>query len=192
MERVMDVAGVPWPLAARWPVLVLLELIDGGDGSGFLSVLSDSSDAVLALEPGEQERLWSFRERQSEAYSALGVAHKLDVSVALPVLAACADELHAVVAQFDSVQVFGVFGHLADGNIHLEIIGPDPSDDSVTLAVLDCVARYGGSISAEHGVGRAKAPELHLCRSAAEIAAMRAIKSALDPQGIMNPGVIFA
>ena len=192
MERVMDVAGVPWPLAARWPVLVLLELIDGGDGSGFIDVLSDASDAVLALEPGEQERLWSFRERQSEAYSALGVAHKLDVSVALPVLAACADELHAIVAGFDSVRVFGVFGHLADGNIHLEIIGPDASDDSVTLAVLDCVARYGGSISAEHGVGRAKAPELHLCRSAAEIAAMRAIKAALDPQGIMNPGVIFA
>ena len=192
MERVMDVSGAAWPLAARWPVLVLVELIDGGDGSGFMEVLDDDADAVLALEPGEQARLWEFRERQSEAYSALGVAHKLDVSVALPVLAACADELHALVAEFPSVRVFGVFGHLADGNIHLEIIGPEASDDSVTLAVLECVARYGGSISAEHGVGRAKAAELHLCRSAAEISAMKAIKAALDPQGLMNPGVVFA
>ena len=192
MQRVMDVSGAAWPLTARWPVIVLLELIDGGDGSGFIDVLDDDADAVLALEPGEQARLWEFRERQSEAYSALGVAHKLDVSVALPVLAACADELRAVVASFSSVQVFGVFGHLADGNIHLEIIGPEASDDSVTRAVLECVARYGGSISAEHGVGRAKADELHLCRSAAEIAAMRAIKAALDPQGLMNPGVVFA
>ena len=93
---------------------------------------------------------------------------------------------------FPSVREFGVFGHLADGNIHLEIIGPEPHDDSVTIAVLEHVARYGGSISAEHGVGRAKAAELHLCRSAAEITAMRGIKAALDPSGIMNPGVIFA
>ena len=58
--------------------------------------------------------------------------------------------------------------------------------------MLECVARYGGSISAEHGVGRAKAADLHLCRSGAEIAAMRALKDAWDPQGIMNPGVIFS
>ncbi len=85
-----------------------------------------------------------------------------------------------------------MFGHLADGNIHVEIHGPDADDPTVDLAVLECVARYGGSISAEHGVGRAKAAELHLCRSAAEIAAMRALKAAWDPQGLMNPGVIFA
>ena len=64
-------------------------------------------------------------------------------------------------------------------------------DYTSDLAVLECVARYGGSISAEHGVGRAKAAELHLTRSAAEMAAMRAIKRAWDPDGLMNPGVIF-
>ena len=58
-----------------------------------------------------------------------------------------------------------MFGHLADGNIHVEAFGPAADDPAVDQAVLGCVARYGGSISAEHGVGRAKAADLHLCRS---------------------------
>ena len=115
----------------------------------------------------------------------------MDVSVPLASLAQCADELRSVVDGFDDVTVFGVFGHLADGNIHVEIAGPDADDTRVDHAILACVAGYGGSISAEHGVGRAKAGELHLCRAASEIAAMRAIKRALDPAGIMNPGVLF-
>jgi len=115
----------------------------------------------------------------------------VDVSVPLASLAACADELRSVVDAFSDVTVFGVFGHLADGNIHVEIAGPDADDTKVDHAILECVARNGGWISAEHGVGRAKAGELHLCRAASEIAAMRAIKRALDPAGIMNPGVLF-
>ncbi len=190
LELAGRVAGRPWPLADRHPVILLLEVVDGGDASGLVGL--DDADVIVGIEAGEQARIWEFRERQSEAFSALGVAHKLDVSVPLSDLARCADELKELVATFDQVEVFGVFGHLADGNIHLEIIGPEPDDMSVDLAVLECVARYGGSISAEHGVGRAKAPELHLCRSATEIAAMKAIKSAWDPQGLMNPGVIFA
>jgi len=190
MELAAQLTGESWPLHKHHPVLVLLEVVDGGDASGFVGL--DDADVAVALDAAERSRLWRFREAQSEAFSALGVAHKLDVSVPLPVLAPCADELRELVHSFASVREFGIFGHLADGNIHLEIIGPEPHDDSVTIAVLEHVSRYGGSISAEHGVGRAKAAELHLCRSAAEIAAMRGIKAALDPDGIMNPGVIFA
>ncbi len=122
------------------------------------------------------------------AEGTLGIVHKLDVSVPLASLAQCTDELRSVVDEFSDVTVFV---HLADGNIHIEIAGPDAGDTRVDHAILACVARYGGSISAEHGVGRAKAGELHLCRSAAEIAAMRAIKRALDPAGIMNTDVLF-
>ena len=190
MELAAQLTSEAWPLDQRHAVLVLLEVVDGGDASGFVGL--NDTDVAVALDSSEKSRLWRFREAQSEAFSALGVAHKLDVSVPLPVLATCADELRELVHSFPSVREFGVFGHLADGNIHLEIIGPEPHDDSVTIAVLEHVARYGGSISAEHGVGRAKAAELHLCRSAAEITAMRGIKAALDPDGIMNPGVIFA
>ena len=191
MDLAGKVTGLAWPLAQRWPLVVLLELIDGGDGSGFESLLDDDADAVVALDAAERARLWEYRERQSEAFSSLGIVHKLDVSVPLASLAQCADELRSVVDAFSDVTVFGVFGHLADGNIHVEIAGPDADDTRVDHAILECVARYGGSISAEHGVGRAKAGELHLCRSAAEIAAMRAIKRALDPAGLMNPGVLL-
>ncbi|MCX6415605.1 MAG: FAD-binding oxidoreductase [Actinobacteria bacterium] len=191
MDLAGKVTGLTWPLAQRWPLVVLLELIDGGDGSGFESLLDDESDAVVACDAAERARLWEYRERQSEAFSSLGIVHKLDVSVPLASLAQCADELRSVVDAFSDVTVFGVFGHLADGNIHVEIAGPDADDTRVDHAILECVARYGGSISAEHGVGRAKAGELHLCRSAPEFAAMRAIKRALDPAGLMNPGVLL-
>ena len=191
MDLAGAVAGLPWPLAGRWPLVVLLELIDGGDGSGFESLLDDDADAVVALDAAERARLWEYRERQSEAFSSLGIVHKMDVSVPLASLARCADELRAVVDGFDDVTDFGVFGHLADGNIHVEIAGPAADDTRVDHAILACVAGYGGSISAEHGVGRAKAGELHLCRAASEIAAMRAIKRAFDPAGLMNPGVLF-
>lgn len=190
MELAASLAGTSWPLERRHPLVALLEVADGGDASGFVGV--DDLDVVVGLDAAEQARLWAFREAQGEAFSSLGVTHKLDVSVPLPRLAACCDELRGIVAANPTVTAFGVFGHLADGNIHVEMHGPDADDLAADLAVLECVARYGGSISAEHGVGRAKAAELHLCRSDAEIAAMRALKSAWDPQGLMNPGVIFS
>jgi FAD/FMN-containing dehydrogenase len=84
------------------------------------------------------------------------------------------------------------FGHLADGNVHFEVIGPAADDEHVDEVVLRCVADHAGSISAEHGVGRAKAAYLSLTRSPAEIATMRAVKSALDPAGLFNPGALFA
>ena len=75
--------------------------------------------------------------------------------------------------------------------MHVNVIGPAPDDERVDETVLGLVAEMGGSISAEHGVGVAKAPFLHLGRSPADIAAMRAVKDALDPGGVLNPGVIF-
>lgn len=187
MDLASAVIGQPWPLAGRHPVVLLLEVVDGGDASGFRDL--DDADVTIALDAAERDRIWQFRERQSEAFSALGVCHKLDVSVPLAVLPECADELRALVDSWPEVTHAGVFGHLADGNIHVEVHGPDGPE--VDQAVLECVARYGGSISAEHGVGRAKVAELHLCRSAAEIAAMAAIKQALDPTGILNPGALL-
>jgi FAD/FMN-containing dehydrogenase len=189
MRLVQQVSGLPWPLAQDWPLVVLLEVIDGGTGDGL--ALDESVDAVVGLDAAEQERLWQYRERQSEAFGSLGVIHKLDVSVPLDALAACCAELRTVVAGFSDVAEFGIFGHLGDGNIHVEIHGPDADDDAVDNAVLECVSRYSGSISAEHGVGRAKAAMLRLSRTSAELAAMRAIKNGLDPEGLLNPGVIF-
>jgi FAD/FMN-containing dehydrogenase len=85
-----------------------------------------------------------------------------------------------------------VFGHIGVGNLHVNVLGPDPADQAVDEAVLGLAAAYGGSISAEHGIGRAKARILRLNRSPQEIAAMRAIKAGLDPAGLLNPGVLFS
>jgi FAD/FMN-containing dehydrogenase len=191
MELVRTVAGLPQPLAASHALYLLLEVVDGGGGDGFISQVIEDRDVIVGLEPREIERLWEYRERQAEAFGTLGVLHKLDVSVPLPALPACAAELHLLLERNASVSAFGIFGHVADGNLHVEFVGPDGSDESVDIAVLHCVSRYGGSISAEHGIGRLKAPQLGMSRSSAEIAAMQAIKDAWDPQGLMNPGVLF-
>ena len=80
-----------------------------------------------------------------------------------------------------------LFGHVGDGNIHVNVTGVAPDDERVDDAVLRFVAGLGGSISAEHGIGTAKRRWLSLVRTPAELAAMRAIKAALDPDGICNP-----
>jgi FAD/FMN-containing dehydrogenase len=95
------------------------------------------------------------------------------------------------VATLDPDARLWVFGHIGDGNLHLNVTGLDPADDRVDEAVLTLVAEAGGSISAEHGIGVAKARWLPLARSPEEIATFRAIKSALDPDGILNPGVLL-
>jgi len=84
-----------------------------------------------------------------------------------------------------------VFGHLGDGNLHLNVTGVDPHDERVDAAVLTAVAAAGGSISAEHGIGRAKASYLGLARTEAEQATFRALKAALDPDAVLNPGVLL-
>lgn len=189
LDLAARVRGLGRPLQRTHPVVLLLEVVDGGDASGLVGL--DDRDVAVGLDASEQARLWSYREAQGEAFSSLGLTHKLDVSVPLPVLAQACEELATLMREYPTVETFGVFGHLADGNIHVEIYGPPADDAEVDHVVLNCVARYSGSISAEHGVGRAKAGDLGLCRSAAEIAAMRALKAAWDPAGIMNPGVLF-
>ena len=84
-----------------------------------------------------------------------------------------------------------LFGHINEGNLHVNVLDALDADEAVTDAVLQLVASYGGSISAEHGVGRAKRAWLSLSRAPEELAVMRAIKSALDPNGRLNPGVLF-
>jgi FAD/FMN-containing dehydrogenase len=84
-----------------------------------------------------------------------------------------------------------VFGHVNEGNLHVNVLDAGDADEEVSDAVLRLVASLEGSISSEHGVGRAKVPWLGLSRSTTEIDAMRAIKTALDPDALLNPGVLF-
>ena len=154
------------------------------------------SSTALATDARGMTALWAFRERLTESISTAGVPHKMDVALPPARLAGFCAELPAVV--HDAVRPAGsaeplliVFGHLGVGNLHVNVIGPDPADDSVDAAVARLAAGHGGSVAAEHGVGRAKAGWLAWTRSPAELAAMRAIKAALDPAGLLNPGVLL-
>jgi FAD/FMN-containing dehydrogenase len=140
--------------------------------------------------------LWAYRERLTEAIATTGIPHKVDVAVPIPELGGFCAELVAAVR--DATGADGsaeprviVFGHLGVGNLHVNVLGPDPADLGVDEAVARLAAAHGGSAAAEHGVGRAKTGWLALSRPAAEIDAMRSIKAALDPAGLLNPGVLL-
>jgi FAD/FMN-containing dehydrogenase len=146
-------------------------------------------DAAVTTEGPARERLVAFRDRITESISAVGVPLKLDVAVPVGAL----DEL--MVAVRTSVDRHGgrviPFGHLAEGNVHVNILEAGDRE-RLTAEILGAATSLGGTISAEHGVGIAKSRYLHLVRTPAELAAGAALKHALDPAGILNPGVLTA
>ena len=148
-------------------------------------------DAVVADESGERERLWRLREGYTEALNAAGIPHKMDVGVPLRELPRFTEELGPLAERVAPGSMTIVFGHLGDGNVHVNVLGPEPGDHAVDEAVLRLAAACGGTISAEHGVGVAKARWLELTRSPGELRAMAAIKRALDPDGLLNPGAVL-
>jgi FAD/FMN-containing dehydrogenase len=189
--------GLPAPLGRAFPAYLLVECGGVRDpGESLFEVLAEldvpEAATAVATDAAGRSRLWAYRERHTEAISALGVPHKLDVTLPQSRLAEFEQAVRRVVAEAAPGSRLVVFGHVGDGNLHVNIVGPPAEDESVDDAVLRLVASMEGSISAEHGIGRAKARWLALSRSPAELATMRAIKSALDPDGILNPGVIFA
>ncbi len=194
--EVVDAAGVagaarslavadPLPPGASW--LLLIEVADGATADGLAAV----ADEVVAvgLTSAERERLWALRERQSELYGAMPAGvEKLDVSVRLSHLDDLVAAVRAEAARLGDRVSVGCFGHALDGNLHVQVVG---ASRSVADAVLRAVAGLGGSISAEHGIGRQKAGYLHLARSPAQVQWMRAIMATVDPEGLLNPGVLL-
>jgi FAD/FMN-containing dehydrogenase len=153
--------------------------------------LATCDNLVVAVDATDREKLWSLRERVTEslAVESAGVVHKLDVSVPQVVLSETYSALCGLLEPPGVGQV-AIFGHLLDGNFHIFFTTESENHD-IDREVLELISSLGGSISAEHGIGRMKAEYLHLSRSEAEIAVMRAVKGAIDPLGIMNPGVLF-
>jgi FAD/FMN-containing dehydrogenase len=194
LELVLGHLGVSSPLPEPSPVYVLVECAATIDPTEELAEALERGgidDALIADDTGSRERLWRLRESHSEAIGAQGVPHKMDVGVPLgrlgEFLRRVPDEVEAVAPGARTI----LFGHLGDGNVHVNVLGPEPDDDAVEEAVLRLVAGLGGTISAEHGVGTLKARWLHLVRTPAEMQAMAAVKQALDPRGLLNPGVVL-
>lgn len=196
--------GLPKPFAEPHPLLLLVETPGDGGSAGrlaledFLAAQIETglvADALIAQSGQDRARFWAYRESPYEYARLMPPLIGFDISIPIGRMAEAAGSIRAgLAARFpDLTQVY--FGHLADSNLHL-IATREGVDAALKRAVEEAVyaevARFEGSISAEHGVGRSKRDYLPLSRSAGELALMRRIKTALDPAGILNPGRIFS
>jgi FAD/FMN-containing dehydrogenase len=214
LALVRQAAGLPAPLSAEYRGYLLAEIAgtgDRGDADHLLQQIARvrlPADTVLAQDARGMAALWAYRDRLTEAIAMVGIPHKIDVAVPAGGLGAFCAELGDVVRAAVGVGRAGavgagresapggpprlvVFGHVGVGNLHVNVLGPDPDDTQVDVAVGRLAAAHGGSGAAEHGVGRAKTGWLGWTMPPAEISAMRAIKAALDPAGLLNPGVLL-
>lgn len=195
IDLVRDVTGLAAPFASDAPVVLLVEAAapDAPEASlaGAVGGLTGVVDAAVAVDGPRRAQLWRYREDHTTAINGLGPPHKFDVTLPAPELAAFIDEAAGLVARTAPTARTWLFGHAADGNVHVNVTGLPADDEAVADSVLRRVAEVGGSISAEHGIGRAKRRWLHLARTPADLAAMRTVKAALDPSGICNPSVLL-
>jgi FAD/FMN-containing dehydrogenase len=201
VELVAAHVGKTPPTALLAPFTLLLAVVAGETVHDRLATALETLkpgeliDSLVAETEASARELWAWRERHTESISAHGIPVKLDVSLPISRLAEFEAGIDALVDRAHPGCDVHVFGHLGDGNLHVNVLGVDGSGGADWTRVEDTILRrvveLGGSISAEHGIGRMKAPWLHLNRSPAELSAMRAIKRALDPTAILNPGVIL-
>lgn len=189
-------SSLPACLSGRYGLLVEFvgnaNLLDEAIGSiGAVSEDLFATDPDIADSRTAARRLWDIRDRHTEAIATLGPPVKLDVSVPLRTLDAFVDGLDEEIAEAVATARTFVFGHVGDGNLHVNVSGALEHAHAVEDLVLNRTVAFGGSISAEHGVGRAKKEWLPLCRSAAELQMMRAIKRAFDPNLRLGRGILF-
>jgi len=201
---VKNIPGSRDPLSARHPWYVLMEFSSsGGDLRATVETLLESAlekvligDAAIADNEKQAHAFWRMRHSMSEAINHEGLGARHDVSVATADIPAFLEKADAAVAQAAPGARVIAFGHIGDGNVHYDIVPPEGAaktalDDKrkeIETRVYDVIASFNGSISAEHGVGRHKKDAIAARKSPVELAMMRAVKSALDPKGIMNPG----
>ena len=195
----------PFPAPPDWSVLIELGLPAALDPDAALEDLfvaaaeaGVADDGVIAQSEGQRADLWALREGIPEANRAIGAIASHDVSLPLGAIPEFLEAIGPELARLGPVRL-NVFGHLGDGNLHCNVFPPEEEGRSAWRAraaevsgiVHDAVDRLGGSFSAEHGIGRLKTGELGRYGDPAKLAAMRAIKQALDPDGIMNPGAVL-
>jgi FAD/FMN-containing dehydrogenase len=195
LELVCEQLGLARPFAARHAAYVLVEAAADTDPTEALGAAVSASvsvaDVAVATDPVSARALWRYREGHPEAINLVGTPLKLDVSLPAAHLAEFIHAVPARVAERVPDAAVWMFGHAADGNVHVNVTGVPLDDERVTETVFELVAALHGSISAEHGIGTAKRAYLHLVRSGSEIATYRAIKLALDPNAILNPNVLL-
>ena len=206
------IPGTRSPIETRTPWHVLIEidhadLSDPGPGERLEGALAQAMeqgiviDAAIATNETQAEAFWRIRESLSESERAQGPALQYDISVPVAKMPAFMIEAAAAAEAAFPGTTASSFGHLGDGNVHFHVRAQKGTSDgpawiaaqgqAINAFVHDAVVAAGGSISAEHGIGQMKRAELARLSSPARIAALRAIKTAFDPQGLFNPGKLI-
>ncbi|MEL7107123.1 MAG: FAD-binding oxidoreductase [Pseudomonadota bacterium] len=202
-------AGLPhkpvFDVRPEWSVLMELGLFGGRDPSLMLEeIFSEAleaglvTDGVVASSGQQRADLWAIRETIPLANRAVGAVASHDVSLPLSEVAGFLAEAPRALAKVAKIRI-NAFGHLGDGNIHFNLFAPKGQSakdfsalrETLSEVITEMVVAKGGSFSAEHGIGRLKVATLQRYGDPARLAAMRAIKDALDPMGLMNPGAVL-
>ena len=188
-----------------WFVLIDAGLARGLDPAGALETLFAEafeaglvSDGMIAQSEAQRHAFWEVREQIPEANRLIGAVSSHDISLPLGAVPDFIARAPGVIARIGEFRI-NCFGHLGDGNLHYNVFpapGRSRNDHldqrgAIKQAVHDLVDEMGGSVSAEHGIGRLKVSDLERYGDPAKLSAMRAIKAALDPAGIMNPGAVL-
>ena len=196
----------PFTQIPEWMVLIDVGCVAGLDPSDALERLFEAaaerdlvSDGVIAQSGAQREAFWAIRESIPEANRRIGSVSSHDISVPVGRIPEFIARAGQALAGLDTFRI-NCFGHVGDGNLHYNVfplMGKSRADhdhqrEDVKRIVHDLVAEMEGSISAEHGIGRMKVGELNRYGDPTKLAAMRAIKAALDPKGIMNPGAVIS
>lgn len=193
----------PTASPSPWYALIELTRMEGTEPGSLQSALEAAfeatliSDATIAESLSERTRMWAFREQMSECQSREGASVKHDVSVPIASVPALIEQgITAAERLVPGIRPVP-FGHMGDGNIHFNFsmpVGADPktfmaeNDEKLHEAIYEVVLKLGGSVSAEHGIGQLKVDLLAQVKDPVALDMMRAIKTALDPRGILNPG----
>lgn len=186
--------GLPTPVPGDW--MLLIELASDTDPTerlaDALGVLPLRDQPAVSVDIVGQQRLWAVRESMSDVVGLFGPPLKFDVALPLSSISAFAADAEALLARTACDAVPILFGHVGEGNLHLNVLRCDTGEESrIYTAMMELIAAHGGNVSSEHGVGSRKRGYLAMSRQPGDIAAMRTIKTALDPTGYLNPAVLF-
>ena len=198
--------GAHYPFEQTYPYYVVTEYASGDEAGEAAAMAAFEHcaeqgwvlDGVISASVEQAKQIWRLREGITEAVARYK-PYKNDVSVRISAMPAFLAQTQSLIG--DAYPHFEVvwFGHIGDGNLHINVLKPDETNDAdfvgqcehVTKLLAQVLARYDGSISAEHGIGLVKKPYLSSTRSPAEIALMQGVKRAFDPSGLLNPGKVF-
>jgi len=190
-------AGVAAPVEGAWQLLI--ELAGETDLTDRLAEALEhaelADEPAVGVDANAQQRLWQVREAIADVLGVYGPPLKFDVSLPLSAIQGFSEESAELIAGHDAEAIPVLFGHIGEGNLHLNIVRctlTGEGERNLYSAMMELIARHGGNVSSEHGVGTRKRDYLTMSRSDADVAAMRAVKAAFDPTGYLNRAVLFS